>query len=329
MTLLALADVSASMGVRATPSTAQDNGGEELVTVELSTVGFDRVAAAPIVLLRDPTSGSVVPIWIGAAEAQSIVLALHGVEVPRPMTHDLMANVLSELGAEIEEVVVHDLKDNVYLGRLRLRLEGEKELRTVDSRPSDALALAVRTGAAIRVARKILRAPPRFDFMAPESSGQVVHILGITVVSPTPALRKEFSLPERAGVVVTHAAGRAQEKGLRRGDLITEVNGGPVQEPMDFLEIVRTARPGSLIRVTYLRGSVEGQLDLPADLPPPPRPAGPLVRRDYSPTIWMTMSRSRPRVSNSRSTICCHVPSASVPLENGTVIDGPTSAART
>jgi bifunctional DNase/RNase len=191
---------------------SQNRADDDLVAVELSTVGIDRLAGSPIVLLRDPQSGDVVPIWVGLAEAQAIARALHGVEVPRPMTHDLMASLLSEARAEVEEVVVQELRGDTYFGIVRLRLAGQKEIRDVDSRPSDALALALRTDAPIRVARSILVAPPDFDFVAPEGPEQVVQALGVTVVSATPALREEFELPDRAGVVVTHASGHARDK---------------------------------------------------------------------------------------------------------------------
>lgn len=247
---------------------AQRAGNAEFVSVELSTVGLDGRTGTPIALLRDPESGSVLPIWIGAAEAHAIALALHGVIVPRPMTHDLMASLLSTLRAEVEEVVVHDLRNNTYFGTVRLRVEGEKKLRDVDSRPSDAMALALRTGAPIRVARKILAAIPEFDFIAPDGPNQVVQALGVTVVVATPSLRKEFGLANREGIVVTTAFGAARDKGLRRGDLITEVNGKAVNEPVAFLDAVRAAPRRSPVRLTYWRNGETHVVELPADLPP-------------------------------------------------------------
>jgi uncharacterized protein len=238
------------------------------VSVELSTVGLDGRTGVPVVLLRDPESGSVLPIWVGAAEAQAIALALHGVIVPRPMTHDLMASLLSTLGADVDEVVVHDLRNNTYFGTVRLRVAGEKKIRDVDSRPSDAMALALRTGAPIRVSRKILMEPPDIDFIAPEGPNQIVQALGLTVVLATPALRKEFKLADRRGVVVTSALGPAREKGLRRGDLVTEVNGKPVEAPIAFFDAVRATTPKSPVRITYWRDGDTRVVELPANLAP-------------------------------------------------------------
>src|SRR5687768_8404103 len=110
---------------------------EQTVPVELSTIGLDGRTGTPIVVLRDPESGGVLPVWIGAMEAQAIALVLHGMIPPRPMTHDLMASLITELRAEVEDVVVTDLRMNTYFGMVRLRVAGERKIREVDSRPSD------------------------------------------------------------------------------------------------------------------------------------------------------------------------------------------------
>jgi bifunctional DNase/RNase len=247
---------------------AQGSADSESVPVELSTIGLDGRTGSPIVVLRDPESGSVLPIWVGGAEAQAIALALHGVVPPRPMTHDLMANLISELRAEVDEVVVTDLRNNTYFGVVRLRVAGEKKIREIDSRPSDALALALRTGAPIRVARRILAAVPEFDFIAPEGPNQIVQALGMTVVIATPSLRKEFKLANQRGVVVTSAFGLAREKGVRRGDLIIEVNGKAIEEPAAFFEAVRATPPRGPVRITYWRNGDTRVIELPADVPP-------------------------------------------------------------
>jgi S1-C subfamily serine protease len=184
------------------------------------------------------------------------------------MTHDLMASLIAELRAEVDEVVVTDLRNNVYFGVVRLRVAGEKKVRDVDSRPSDALALALRTGAPIRVARRIFATAPEFDFIAPEGPNQVVQALGLTVVVATPSLRKEFRLANQRGVVVTSASGLARVRGMRRGDLITEVNGKSIVEPAAFFEAVRGTPPRSQVRITYWRDGDTRTIEVPADVPP-------------------------------------------------------------
>jgi bifunctional DNase/RNase len=240
----------------------------ETVPVELSTIGIDGRTGSPIVVLREPQSGGVLPIWVGPMEAQAIALALHGVVPPRPMTHDLMASLIAELRADVEEVVVTDLRNNTYFGVVRLKVAGERKVREVDSRPSDALALALRTGAPIRVVKRILAMSPEFDFIAPEGPNQVVQALGMTVVVATPALRKQFRLGDRAGIVVTSAYGLARDKGVRRGDLVIEVNGKPIEEPTELFDAVRAAKPRTPVRITYWRGGKTSTIELPADMAP-------------------------------------------------------------
>lgn len=108
----------------------------------------------PLVLLRDEHNQTYVPIWIGAAEAVSIQMELDGRQPPRPMTHDLLAQMLRELGAELTKVTIHDFERPVYYATLHLQTErGQQE---IDARPSDAIALALRASCNIYVAEDVL-----------------------------------------------------------------------------------------------------------------------------------------------------------------------------
>lgn len=276
--ILRLAVLVALAACAPAAGTTRDDGGEEdrraraddLVPVELATVGMDALQRTPVVLLRDAGSGKIVPIWVGVAEAQAILRTMLGVDMPRPMTHDLLASVIHELGATVEEVLVHDLQESTFIGRIRLRVNDQPGLLDIDSRPSDALALAIRTDAPIFVAEPLLAEPPAFDFLAPEADEQVVRILGITVVTPTIALRERFDLGDRIGLVAVGVSGEAAEKGLRRGDLITGVNGAPAAEPMDFLNVVLGAQ--DLIEIEFWRDGVEHRIEIspaPATSPTP------------------------------------------------------------
>jgi uncharacterized protein len=244
-------------------ATARDS---DLITVELATVGVDAAQHSPVVLLREPVSGKIVPIWVGIPEAQAILAVMLGIEMPRPMTHDLLASVIAELGATVEEVLVHDIRETTYLGRLRLRVGAEPEIREVDSRPSDALALAIRTDAPIRVAELLLADPPAFDFLAPEADEQVVRMLGATVVAPSATLRTRYHLPDRPGLVVAGASGEAAAKGLRRGDFILQVNGVVPREPMDFLNAALASR--DVVHIRYWREGQELEVELVPSVTP-------------------------------------------------------------
>jgi uncharacterized protein len=166
------------------------------------------------------------------------------------------------------------------IGRIRLRVNDGADIVDIDSRPSDALALAIRTDAPIFVAEVLLADPPQFDFLAPEADEQVVRVLGVTVVNPTAALRERFGLGDRPGLVAVGVSGEAAERGLRRGDLIVTVNGVSPSEPMDFLNAVLAAQ--DIVEIVYWRHGEEHRIELsPAPgVEQGPRPEG---RRAGSP----------------------------------------------
>ena len=122
--------------------------------VTVAGVTVDPVTKSPIVVLREPETGNVVPIWIGLLEANAIVLALEGTELPRPMTHDLMISILHVTGTRLRSVEIADIRESTYFALLHL--EGNGESVRVDARPSDAIALALRCGARILVSESVL-----------------------------------------------------------------------------------------------------------------------------------------------------------------------------
>ena len=117
-------------------------------------VSFDMVGKQPIVLLRTLDGNKFLPIWIGHPEAAAILMKLQGTPTARPMTHDLLASMLVELNATISRVVVTELRENTFHALIMLRVDGSEI--EIDSRPSDALALAVRTEAPIFVADQVI-----------------------------------------------------------------------------------------------------------------------------------------------------------------------------
>ena len=120
----------------------------------MAGVTVDPVTKSPIVILREPESGNVVPIWIGLLEANAIALALEGTELPRPMTHDLMKSILHATGTRLRSVEIADIRESTYFALLDI--EGNGESVRVDARPSDAIALALRCGARILVSETVL-----------------------------------------------------------------------------------------------------------------------------------------------------------------------------
>lgn len=114
-----------------------------MVEMHLSAVRVEIPSNNPLLLLQETTgTHRTLPIYIGPAEAQAIAFAQQGVETPRPMTHDLMRNILEELGARVECIVITELRDRTFFAELRIVTGGQRH--TVSARPSDAVALAVR-----------------------------------------------------------------------------------------------------------------------------------------------------------------------------------------
>jgi bifunctional DNase/RNase len=125
-----------------------------MVKMEIKGLLMDPVSNMPVVVLRDEANGVFLPIWVGLFEANAIAIEMEKVEPPRPMTHDLLKNVFAELGIRVDRVVVNELRDNTFFARIHLS-RGE-ESWTIDSRPSDAIALALRAGAEIFVEEEVL-----------------------------------------------------------------------------------------------------------------------------------------------------------------------------
>ncbi|OGO06791.1 MAG: hypothetical protein A2Y92_05980 [Chloroflexi bacterium RBG_13_57_8] len=118
-------------------------------SIRVSLMNYQRV-----VILKEKASDRYLPIWIGPAEADAIAVKLQGVAVPRPLTHDLLNSVIDTLGARVNSIIVSDLKNDTFFARLVLDVDGKQV--EVDSRPSDALALAVRTSVPIYAEESVL-----------------------------------------------------------------------------------------------------------------------------------------------------------------------------
>ena len=126
----------------------------ELVPMSIKGLMLDPVSNSPIVVLKDDDEKFFLPIWVGIFEANAIALQLENVTTPRPMTHDLLRNMISELDGRVTRVVINDLRDSTFFAQIRMTV-GAKTLE-VDARPSDAIALALRTEAPIFVAQSVL-----------------------------------------------------------------------------------------------------------------------------------------------------------------------------
>jgi bifunctional DNase/RNase len=132
-------------------------GGAEWIEMQIKGLLMDPNHDVPVLILRAVGGNLLLPIWIGLPEANAIAMAIEGVGTPRPMTHDLLGSCIAGLGGTVEKVEIWGLLEGTFHARIRLLRDGGQPVE-VDSRPSDAIALAVRTESPIWVARAVLEA---------------------------------------------------------------------------------------------------------------------------------------------------------------------------
>jgi bifunctional DNase/RNase len=210
-----------------------------------------------LLLLADDAEERAVPISVGRDQGIAIYLGRVKADTPRPMTHDLMANIVSALGAVVQRITVTDLKDDVYFAEIRLKSGGRT--LAIDARPSDAIALAVRTGAPMFASPGLLK-----SLAEPGAPGGDLHAdrrLGLTVQELDPALAESIGARGVTGVLVASVArgGPAEQAGVRRGDVLLALDGHAVAT----LAAYRAAAADAVSAVTVWRDGRESTLRTP------------------------------------------------------------------
>jgi bifunctional DNase/RNase len=132
-----------------------EGGNLMLKAMTISSIGMDQVTNSPIVILKEIVGKQTLPIWIGLVEATAIASEIEGVRYPRPMTHDLLKDIMDKADIKVSKIEICDLRDNTYYALIHLTNRGEA--LSIDSRPSDAIALALRTRAPIFVSDEVLK----------------------------------------------------------------------------------------------------------------------------------------------------------------------------
>jgi uncharacterized protein len=138
--------------------------------VKIRGLMMDPVTNMPVVVLKDTQGGAILPIWVGIYEANAIALEIEKVQTPRPMTHDLLKNVLIGLNVRVHKVVVCDLKEDTFYALIWMERDGH--MMSVDSRPSDALALALRLDCPIYVDEEVLKSSKLASAVSEKTSNE-------------------------------------------------------------------------------------------------------------------------------------------------------------
>ena len=249
--------------IQSTVGCQAEEAAQEPVVVEVMRVGFDRTTDMPVVILRDKGDTRAIPIWIGPFEARAIAMELEGAAAPRPLTHDLLKSILLGAGVVFERVLVSELKEGTYYARIFLTSAG-KDFE-VDSRPSDAIALALRFGKPILVARSLMEGETAMDLKDRSEPGDkseplVKSVRGITVQEISQGLAASLGLSSTDGVLVSDVSGN-ENAGLKRGDVILAVDSNPVTG-VGIFQSMLVGMEGQTVRLRVSREGREQVVEL-------------------------------------------------------------------
>ncbi|MBI4595365.1 MAG: bifunctional nuclease family protein [Candidatus Tectomicrobia bacterium] len=226
---------------------------ENLVKVDVKAVTQDPLSGSPMVLLEDKAGERLLPIWIGPSEARSILTELEGIPQKRPMTHDLLKTIIYDLKAKVKSVVITELRDNTFYSSIILE-KGGRDL-TIDSRPSDAIALAMRANAPIFLESKILSTAQTIDISSPHAIQRVKGDYGFSFQDLTPSLSEYFKAKDVNGVLISEIqeGGLAQKAGLKEGDIVLKVNDEMITNSNDFSKAIEKIKGEELIQIQVAR----------------------------------------------------------------------------
>jgi len=219
----------------------------DLLEVKVQGIRMDPMTNSPIMVLKELRGERILPIWIGIPEARAIAMEMEKIPFPRPMTHDLIKNILEKVKVKVNKVIINDLREETYYAVISLEKEGLEIM--VDSRPSDAIAIALRVGAPIFVAKKIME--ERKEEQKPLVKETESQEYGIRVKELNPSLIKQYGIREKHGVLVTEVrkGSQADLDGIEIGDLIVEVNRKEIRNIEDFKDSFKQLEKDMLLLV--------------------------------------------------------------------------------
>ena len=235
------------------------------VETRIKTLLIDPNTQSPVVVLETVGEKTPLPIWIDAPEARAIALELEHVSLPRPLTHDLIRNLLQSLGAILQRGTITDLRNNTYFASLSVAVK--EKVMQIDSRPSDAIAIALRMKAPIFVSTQVL-AKSKSIPTAPAGFDQTQKRLGFQAQDLTAELARLFDSQHQRGVLITDVtlAGAAMKAGLQRGDIITKANQQSISSTKDLESVIHAAKSLSRLRLEIIKKGkpITIMIDLPS-----------------------------------------------------------------
>jgi uncharacterized protein len=222
------------------------------VETRIKTLMLDPNTQSPIVVLETVTDKKLLPIWIDVPEARAIALELEHVTTPRPLTHDLIRNIIQGLGATLQRVVITDLRNNTYFALLLLGLKGQDF--QIDARPSDAIAVALRLKAPIYASPQVLAKSKSLPALA-SPTRELQKRLGIQAQDLTVEVAALLDIAFQKGVLVVDVAkgSAAMDAGIQRGDIITKANDQTVQSTLELEALVQSKKPETRIKLEVIK----------------------------------------------------------------------------
>lgn len=235
------------------PASAGASEANAPVRMQVKSVAVDPTSQTPVVILENTQEKKILPIWIGNAEATSIAMELEHVGIPRPNTHDLIRNLLQGLGVTLHRITITDLRNSTYYALLTLKLKGQEF--QIDSRPSDAIAVALRMSAPIFVNPEVLAKARQLPAPTKQKEG-IRKILGIHTQDLTPELASLLDLQAvKNGVLVADVelGSPASQAGIHRGDIILKVNDKAIQKVADLEALLQGVKKDSQVKMEVSR----------------------------------------------------------------------------
>ena len=235
------------------------NPERDAVPVEVVTLTTSARDGVPVVILKEKDGRRALPIWVGVTEGNAIWQKLNGVRTPRPLTHDLARNLLVSAGVGFERAVITKVDNGTYYAVIILKRDG-RAFR-VDSRPSDAIALALRFGAPLLVSRRLMNSAASFDLgRRPEP----IRYGGMVLQELTADLARQLGAAGTKGVLVADA-GEGRFSGLvRRGDIVIQINGSEVGSLLDAALRLKDVKEASPLGMTLMRAGRRVRVRIPS-----------------------------------------------------------------